>query len=160
MSNSLRLNRILRKFVNLNWQDKALAIEAYFLSGIIRLSILAIPFKRLRNHLGVHNVESPYQISSGEYEAVKKVSWAIKRVYRYTPWESKCLVQAMTAQKMLERRNICSTIYLGVNRDDSNTMTAHAWLRCGEIIVTGGYGKLMYKGVTKFSNYKECILRK
>ena len=68
---------------------------------------------------------------------------------RYTPWESLCLVQSMTVQSMLNRRNISSTLYLGVNKDSNEKMVAHSWIRCGKMYVTGGDGS-SYATVAKF----------
>ncbi len=56
---------------------------------------------------------------------------------RYTFWESMCLVQAIAALKMLERRGVASTLYLGTSRGASGEMLAHAWLRSGPIYLTG-----------------------
>ena len=59
---------------------------------------------------------------------------------KYTFWESQCLVKAIAAMKMLERRNIESTLYLGTARDESGKMIAHAWLRSGPFYITGAEG--------------------
>ena len=56
-----------------------------------------------------------------------------------TPWESKCLVRALAAQRLLCRRGLSSTLYLGCGMEEGK-MVAHAWLRFGEMYVTGGDG--------------------
>ena len=40
---------------------------------------------------------------------------------------------------MLKRRGIPGTVYLGVMKDENRpvTLAAHAWVRCGSIILTG-----------------------
>ena len=38
---------------------------------------------------------------------------------RYTFWESQCLVKAIAGMKMLERRHIESTLYLGTAKDET-----------------------------------------
>ena len=52
----------------------------------------------------------------------------------------------------VKRKKIATTIYLGVNKDDLNNMKAHAWIRCGEMIVTGQYEKDHFIQVAYFSN--------
>ena len=52
--------------------------------------------------------------------------------------------------KMLERRGIPSTLYLGSGRDDQGQMAAHAWLRSGSYIVTGKEGHERYAVVGIF----------
>ena len=99
-------------------------------------------------------MESCYDIKIEEYRRVKRIVWAVNEASKYTPWESKCLVKAITAQRMLKGYKIYSTIYLGINKDGENNMEAHAWLRCGSMYVTGGYEKEGFKEVAKFSNAK------
>jgi Transglutaminase-like superfamily len=40
---------------------------------------------------------------------------------------------------MLRRRKIAGTLYLGIAEDAvaPELLTAHAWLRCGDVILTG-----------------------
>ena len=85
-----------------------------------------------------------------EYRICNKVRWIVTTISKYTLWESLCLVQALTVQKMLKKRNISTTIYLGVNKLN-NEMKAHAWIRCGKMYITGGNGA-GYATVAKFSN--------
>ena len=63
----------------------------------------------------------------------------MNRICNKTAWESKCLVRALTAQKLLKQKGIGSTLYLGCGYAEDK-MVAHAWLRCGELYVTGGDG--------------------
>ena len=85
-----------------------------------------------------------------EYRICNKIRRIVTTISRYTPWESLCLVQALTVQRMLKKRNISTTIYLGVNKNN-NEMKAHAWIRCGRMYITGGNGS-GYATVAKFSN--------
>ena len=154
MMNLSVLNRKLKSFIRINWRDKILFFKAFFLCGIARIVILFIPFRVLRRFLGVPKEESSYDIKIEEFRRVEKIAWAVNVASKYTPWESKCLVKAITAQRMLKRYKVYSTIYLGVNKDEKNNMGAHAWLRCGNLLVTGGHEKENFKEVAKFSNVK------
>ena len=148
------LVRKSKRFVRINWRDKILFFQAFFLSGIARIAILFIPFKVVKRFLGTPKKESSYEIKIEEYRRVKRVAWAVNQASKYTPWESKCLVKAITAQRMLKTYKTYSTIYLGVNKNEKNNMQAHAWLRSGSVFVTGGYEKDNFKEVAKFSNAK------
>ena len=55
------------------------------------------------------------------------------------PWKSECLVRALVARRMLLKRSFASTLYMGV-RMENGELKAHAWLRCGDLYVTGGTG--------------------
>lgn len=118
---------------------KRLTLAVYAYSGWFRICILLIKPKYLRNYWGEEGKESEPQEPIPHYRYAVRVSHEVNRVCNKTQWESKCLVRALTAQKLLVRKNIHSTLYLGCGIHDQQ-MRAHAWLRCGEIYVTGGDG--------------------
>lgn len=139
------------KFFSLSWQDRWLFIEAFCLTGIVRLAILLIPFRRLSMVLGKHMRESPIKEDVVEAEVARRIGWGVETVSRYTPWESKCLVQAIVGKIMLRQYEIANTLYLGVRRD-AGSLVAHAWLRCGATIITGGQGWERFTMVGKFAD--------
>ncbi|MNN65868.1 hypothetical protein D3C81_1814050 [compost metagenome] len=47
------------------------------------------------------------------------------------------MVRAVAGLKMLEKRGIDSTLYMGVAKDKQGRMIAHAWLRSGSYYVSG-----------------------
>lgn len=123
-------------------------LEAYILLGWARVLKL-IPFSRVAPSLGDQNEETD---SFAENKAtLKEVSEVIHIASRYTFWESQCLVKAMAAMKMLERRKIDSTLYLGTGRDESGKLVAHAWLRSGPFYVSGAEGMERFVVVGKFA---------
>lgn len=146
------LNRKLITFIKIDNKTKMDFLEAYIYTGIARAFILFVPFNKLRKRMGKSKVESKEEVEVNEYRVAKRISWIVTQATNYTPWSSKCLVQALTAQKMLKKRGIHTTIYLGVKKDIYNNMKAHAWIRCGTYIVTGGMNKGEYTVVAKFSN--------
>ena len=60
-----------------------------------------------------------------------------------------CLPQAVGAQRMLRRRGIPSTLYLGIN--PAAGYDAHAWVRVGNLIVTGGPRPDQFAVVSSFA---------
>lgn len=139
--------------MKINTKDKVLFFEAFLLCGITRMIIKMIPFSKIKGCMGVYMKESPYEIDVSYYKVIKEVAWAVNQASKYAPWESKCFVQALTAQNMLKRRKIYSTLYLGVAKKGTENINAHAWLRSGQVIITGGYERGDFKEVAKFSNY-------
>ena len=95
--------------------------------------------KRLRKHFGIEGEESSQETTMEQLRYAKMVSGYVNRSAENTLWESKCLVRALTAQRLLRRKKIDSTLYLGVGKENDK-MIAHAWLRCGTLFVTGGDG--------------------
>ena len=57
----------------------------------------------------------------------------------------------MAAMKMLEKRGIESTLYLGMAKDETGALIAHAWLRSGPFYITGSEGMERFTVVGKFA---------
>lgn len=145
----LKSHSLLKKFLSINISLQIMVIEALFLTAIARFLILNVEFKKLNKKLGNKGVETSMSGVPKGYVVAKKISVVVNKVADITPWESKCLVRAMTAQKMMKRRGYGTTLYLGVGKDDEG-MNAHAWLRYGVLYLTGGTGSSHAK-VAQFS---------
>lgn len=137
------------RFIKYN-KDKWLSIECWYYSAIYRFQILYSNKEKLKDKWGQQGVESPETDTPEHYEYAWKVSYNVQQVCAKTSWESKCLVRAWTAQTLLAKKGIHSTLYLGCGYDENKNMIAHSWLRCGEKYITGGNGK-GYAMVDKFS---------
>jgi thiazole synthase ThiGH ThiG subunit len=59
--------------------------------------------------------------------------------------------------KMLERRRIYSTLYLGTGKNEKGELIAHAWLRSGSEIVTGGEEMKEFTVVGSFSKIIHAV---
>jgi len=143
--------RRLRRFCSHRWEDRLLWAEAVVLTAGARLAILCLPVRRTARWLGQQHHESTHEVSREHDDTVARVKWAVGAAARHVPWEAKCLVQAMAARAMLGRRGIDGTIYLGLARDEENQLQAHAWLRCGPWLITGGPGHGEYTVVSRFA---------
>lgn len=128
--------------------EKRMTVQIYFYAAFYRLCILLVPMHRIEKMLGVRGEESPKEETMAHIKTAKRVGIHVNRIAMHTPWESKCLVRAMTARKLLEKKKISCTLYLGVGKE-ADQMVAHAWLRCGPVYVTGGDGS-DYGMVAKF----------
>ncbi len=119
---------------------RGLVLEAYCLLGLCRFLIRYVPFRlTAARWLGWFMAETVRSLPPTAAATAADVGWIVERLADHTPWESACLPQAMAAQHMLKRRGIGSTLYLGLARSDRRPTghEAHAWLRCGEVVVTG-----------------------
>lgn len=141
------------RFLRLSWGERRLLAEALWHLGWARLAVLFVPFQRIVSRVGARLVEPAAPLAAGVAEAeASRVGWAVRAVAARTPWTSACLVQGLAAQRMLRRRRIPSTLYLGVAQDAGGRrqLDAHAWLRCGELILTGAAGYQRYTVVASF----------
>ena len=135
--------RKVKRFVALSPEEKRLFLEAYIMLAFMRAAILTISFKRLTRSLH-HSKDTikPGALTDEQLHTAKRIGDVIKQAMTNTPWESACLAQALTAQRMLQKRNIPGVFYLGVKKDKgvAEKMAAHAWLQCDESIITGERG--------------------
>lgn len=148
----------IKKFTKLSLEEKQLFLEAYVTLGVMRAAILTISFKRLTRSL-YHsaNKEEITTLTDEEMYVAVKVGQAITRAAVSTPWESACLVQSLTAQKMLQKRSIPGVFYLGAMKDKEKDgeIKAHAWSQCGDLIITGGKGHEEFNILSVFGWEKE-----
>ncbi|TDG37689.1 lasso peptide biosynthesis B2 protein [Pedobacter changchengzhani] len=128
------------KFILVSNRDKLYYAEIFFLAAWIRFCIYFFPFKFYKNTLGKLQEEAVQEISTEAMAFALNIKNIVLTVCNHTPWESKCLVQAIICKKILKRSGIKSTIYLGVKNDNNKKLLAHAWLKFGDKILTGGAG--------------------
>lgn len=127
----------LAKFLRHDWAGRGLLLEALGCLLWAKLLLLLVPFRWLTSGLGATMKQSPPTISDLERRCASRISWAVQSVAAHVPLGLVCLPQAMAAKWMLRRRRLPSTLYLGVARPDETKFTAHAWLRVGDLILTG-----------------------
>ncbi|PQZ57242.1 MULTISPECIES: lasso peptide biosynthesis B2 protein [Bacillus] len=140
----------LRIFLSLNTKTKFLLFEAFIFLGWARV-LKSITFSKVAPSLGDYMNETSFTHTQPHWDTLKKVSEAISVMSRYTFWESQCLVKAMAGMKMLEKRHIESTLYLGTAKDNNGELIAHAWLRSGSFYVTGSEGMEKFTVVGSFA---------
>lgn len=148
-----RENEILKKlkmFIAMDLKTKSLLLESYLYLAHGRY-LKSIPFSKVAPMLGNHMEETTFELPNSNKKVLANISQAIHIMSRYTFWESQCLVKAIAAMKMLEKRQIESTLYLGTARDESGELIAHAWLRSGPYYITGSEGMEKFTVVGKFA---------
>lgn len=140
---------LFRKIYRLSWHRRWLLLEAVGLLGLTRALSFWLPFRFLVPHLGGLQQKSYTQANPAQQALIDQVGWAVRSASRYTPWTSNCMAQAMAGKWMLRRRDIPSTLYLGVHKVDER-LAAHAWLQVGNVILTGGENLERYKQIACF----------
>lgn len=138
------------KLFSLDIKTILLLMETFIYLGWARI-LLFLPFTKLAPSLGIQMQETPHTQKSANKAILKKISQAIEIISNHTFWESKCFVKAIAGMKMLERRRIDSTIYLGTAKNDAGELVAHAWLRSGRVYITGADVMSKFTVVGKFA---------
>jgi len=145
--------KLLKKLSDLPYNERKLLFQALSVSLITYCVISIFPMKWYQKKLlgrQVRGTESHlYKVSTDENE-IKQVAKAVRRCSKYAPWNTKCLVQAITAKNLLRKYNIGSMLVLGVAKLNSSDLSAHAWLKVGDKIITGKKGMQRFTEVSKF----------
>ena len=131
--------------------EKWMTITVYFYVAYYRLCILFLPMTRIEKMMGIRGEESIAEEEMETIKLAKLVGFHVNRVTEHLPLKRKCFVRALTARRILMKRGINTTIYMGVALEDGK-MIAHAWSRCGQLYVTGGNGN-GYSTVARFKAF-------
>ncbi len=128
---------LIRRFLRRTWAERLILLEAFAWLCWARLLLLTVPFRWIAPHLGRQMAEGPATLADSDRLVVGRVSWAVLAVSRRAELGFVCLPQAMAAKWMLRRRKLTSTLYLGLRTNEKASLSAHAWLRVGDRILTG-----------------------
>ncbi|NLW89862.1 MAG: lasso peptide biosynthesis B2 protein [Clostridiaceae bacterium] len=142
----------LARFMKLSSSDRRLLAEAFFGHAKSRFLILTVPFIKIAEGLGTMNHETASVTREENRQTIYRISWAVRAAAGKTPWASKCLVQVMTAKRMMRKRGIESTVYLGIKRKNGRDMAAHAWIRSGDVYLTQVKGKRAFTVVSVYGD--------
>ncbi len=128
------------QWVRRNPASFVLLMRTYLLLIVMRGVIAVFPLRWITGRLGAPKQETPKEgVPAHQLRYVRRVNWSIHRVSPLTPTNSNCYPQALTAWWLLRRKHIPTTFYYGAAFDEGRSaLEAHVWLRCGDLIVTGG----------------------
>lgn len=80
-------------------------------------------------------------INETKYRAIIK---AIRLAKKTIPVHIKCLVYSVALKKMLDRRNISNTLFLGLQKDEKDKLKAHAWVCASNKEANTEYKQIAY----------------
>ncbi len=147
----MRLRRTLTAVWRLSGPEWRLLAEATGYLVAARLAVWIVPFRRLAAGLGDEMAESPAEETEAQRAAAARIGWAVRELGRRLPWMSQCLVQAVAATWMLQRRHIPGTLYFCLAKDTCGQLTAHAWVRSGTLVLTGAQVRHNFTVVATFA---------
>ena len=148
------LLRKIRSFRSKSLFEKVWFVPSWFMLGASRAAILAVPFRRLAPWLGANAGTSPSLplLDERQTRRALQIGRVVRLAAAYTPWESNCFPQAVTARFLLRWYGVPYALYFGLARasDCSDAMQAHAWVAAGRISVTGGSSFAQFTVVGSF----------
>lgn len=146
------LLKSLLTFIRLPIKYKLLAFIILFELTKACLELKFKTFETIAGSLGQQKSESSHKEHSAEqlqYERLLKR--LIQRIANLVPWRCVCFPQAIAAQRLLNKREIANTLYLGLKKDNAE-LKAHAWVRAGTYIVTGGANNQEFTVINSFTH--------
>lgn len=146
------IKKITKQFVLGDFNKKKMYLSALRWSIVVRFCMFFLPFKVYKGLLGKMQIVACGEYTGEQLVEAKKIRNIVMSVCNNTPWESKCLVQAISCKKMLQKKGIQTTLFLGVDPNfKTSKMEAHAWLKMGDYILTGKQGYERFKVVNFYS---------
>ena len=121
--------------MQLDGADKWLLLRATAWLAIARIMLVVMPFKRLSARL---STESNSTQIEPDQDLLQRIGFAVSAAADNVPWRSDCFPRTIAARMLLKRFGYASTIHFGVDRVGEDGLEGHAWLTCGETVVTGG----------------------
>lgn len=117
--------------------ELASVAQAFVSLTLATLAVRTIPFRFIARAIGLRPGERPTQtLDTVDAAHAARIGWAVNAAARRLPWTTTCLMQAIAAAILMRARGLPATLHLGVARADG-IATAHAWLQCGELVLTG-----------------------
>jgi hypothetical protein len=129
---------MLRSVLALSTRERLLVAEAAVLLVGVGAAVRVVAYTRVRALLG----SMPAPLLGGE-ATPEDVGWAVSAGGGAVPGDPSCLVRALVAEAMLERRGHETALRFGVDGADRD-MEAHAWLESGGEIIVGGENREAY----------------
>lgn len=132
--------RWIAKFIRIPADEKRLLTEAVFFLFYSKALVL-FPFR-----IYIKKLKPAGNPQQAPHETLKKIQMAVSRANKLACWQNVCLVRSVTARLMLQRRQIISVLYLGLQITDKKELIAHAWLVSSGMEITPK-GKTNYKEI-------------
>jgi hypothetical protein len=98
-----------------------------------------VPHTRWRKQIEVvqGGETTAVKLAKPQRQRARMVMRSINRAGRNLPVEFVCLPQALSARWMLSRRGVPTELFLGTRRAAEADREFHAWLKAGDIMITG-----------------------
>lgn len=132
--------KLLKKYYKIDKKERVILNQTFFWLIYAFVLVRIIPLKWFNSVLGEFKKEIEFEINEDQLQLIKVLRKNIRRLKRKLPWKVKCFEEAIAVKKVLERHQIKSTIYLGVSKDKNSKLIAHAWLKIGNVFITGKKG--------------------
>jgi hypothetical protein len=137
----------------LPWQRKRLLVPALCLLCWATICVRRLSFRRIAPWLGQQGWVACRPQADEHLTIARDWAWALNAVAKRLPWTATCLMRALAGQYWLRRQHIPATVVIGIAPGETasaKTFGAHAWLCCGDLVLTGGQEAARFKPIASF----------
>jgi hypothetical protein len=129
----------IKKITKLSPIDYSMIGEALFYLLVSDFLIYVLPMRWWSSWIGeTGQANNNEPVSEQQKQEVLQVRKNVYRADKLLLKTSRCFAFSLAIKKMLNRRNINASLYLGVNKGGDGALKAHAWVKGGENIIYGG----------------------
>ena len=121
---------LVRKFVRLPARQRAVLVRTIVALWAARLATWTLPFALGRRILVGARRSGPATVTPDQ------IHWAMRHAQRLVP-KATCLPQAVAAEALLTRGGLPADLRIGVKKEPSGKLLAHAWVESNGRIVVG-----------------------
>lgn len=148
--------KALRKLLRLSLSDCYLLAKSLMLVIVIRVGLWILPFRTVQALLAtLIRVTATASVPTSRV-SIDRVRWAVTLTSRYVP-KATCLTQTLAAKVLLSQCGYTAQVRVGVARDASEQLQAHAWIESEGRIVIGG-SRAFVKRYTQLSTSDNELL--
>jgi len=119
----------------LTFSEISLIPESFFYLAVAWIKVSFSPSKK---YLSQDNPLNSEPVTLVKTEKALEIAAVINGVSSRSNWTSTCLIKALAAHNMLEKRKIKHKLHFGVARSLEKKLKAHAWLSIGSEVIVGG----------------------
>jgi hypothetical protein len=151
------MTRLSAALAKMSAADRWLLVEACVALCAAQAILGFLSYRRLRRVLAGMSTASISSAgtSGAQRHSTERIRWAVSKARGRLPWTPSCLAAALAAARMLERRELARVLCLGVGRDEAGRLEGHAWVRSGDLIVTGESEMTQFTLVASFGGPPE-----
>lgn len=127
--------RKLGKLAGMSAADRRLLARAAWRLLVARIVLSVVPFRRVAAKLSSASAAGSGRVDP---DLAARVGRAVTIAANHVPWRADCFPRTIAARALLRQHGCASTIHIGVERQGGAGLAGHAWLTCGDTVVTGG----------------------
>jgi len=129
----------IKKIPKLTLTDYAMMAEALFYLLASDFLIYLLPMRWWVDWIGKPDkAESNAPLTETQKQQLVSVRKNLFRADKLLLNSSRCFALSLALKKMLVRRGVPALLYLGVNKENSGNLQAHAWVKSGKMVIYGG----------------------